>query len=450
MNKSLLPFYIALCSLLSALCSAATPPNVIFISIDDLNNWPAVLKGHPQAKTPNIDRLAARGTLFTDAHCQFPLCGPSRASLMSGMHSTSLEFYTHMKDEELQQRAHEKGTLLLHEYFAEHGYKTMAVGKICHNHVPEGSVDMSGGREPFGPRPKPGFKWKSDKTSTDWAAHPETDEETADYRSATWAIDRLEEEHDKPFLLMTGFLRPHVPWFVPQKWFDKQVDTKSLILPPYKADDWEDIPPFAPSVAQEPQYPTTEWAIENKEWENIVQAYLACVTFVDAQVGRVLDALEDSEYADNTIVYLWTDHGYHLGEKGLFKKVTLWDRSTRVPMMVAGPGLPQGQVSDRVVSLIDMYPTLLDLCGLPANPKNEGSSLVPLLKRPEGFWNHPALTTLFRYNHSVTTQEYRYIRYEDGSEELYDRKADPNEWNNIVGDKSLHPVKQRLGKYLPN
>ena len=435
---------------LAANVHAEAKPNVLFISIDDLNNWPAVLQGHPDAKTPNIDRLASQGTLFTDAHCQFPLCGPSRASLMSGMHSTSLEFYTHMKDEELQQRAHEKGTLLLHEYFAEHGYKTMAVGKICHNHVPEGSVDMSGDREPFGPRPKPGFKWKSEETSTDWAAFPEKDEDTADYRAAAWAVDRLNEKHDKPFILMAGFLRPHVPWFVPQKWFDKQVSSKDLKMPAYKADDWDDIPAFAKTVAQEPQYPTTDWAVENGEWENIVQAYLACITYVDAQVGKVLNALENSEYADNTIVYLWSDHGYHLGEKGLFKKVTLWDSSTRVPMIIAGPGLPKGQVSDRVVRLLDIYPTLLDLCGLPENPKNEGFSLKPLLERPDGFRNRPAVTTLFRYNHSVVDEEYRYIRYEDGSEELYDRKADPHEWTNLATQPSLGPVKTRLAKYLPN
>lgn len=445
------PTFLLLLSLcLTCHAFAAEKPNVLFIAIDDLNNFPAVLKGHPDAKTPNIDRLASRSTLFTDAHCQFPLCGPSRASLMSGMHTTSLEFYTHMKDEDLQERAHEKGTLLLHEYFAENGYKTMAVGKICHNHVPEGSVDMSGGREPFGPKPKPGFKWKSDKTSTDWAAWPATDEETPDYRTAEWTIARLKEKHDRPFILMTGFLRPHVPWFVPQKWYDKQVSTKEIHLPPYKEDDWDDIPAFSPTVTQEPQYPTTQWAIEHHEWENIVQAYLACVTFVDHQVGKVLDALESSPYADNTIIFLWTDHGYHLGEKGLFKKVTLWDRSTHVPLMITGPGLPQGQVCNRVVSLIDMYPTLLDLCGLPANPTNEGTSLVPLIEKPDGYWNHPALTTLFRYNHSVTTEQYRYIRYEDGSEELYDRKADPNEWTNLAGKGNLTPVKQRLSMYLPN
>lgn len=249
---------------------------------------------------------------------------------------------------------------------------------------------------------------------------------------------------------MTGFLRPHVPWFVPQKWYDEQVSTQSIHLPAYDQNDWDDIPTFAPTVAQEPQYPTTQWAIENHEWENIVQAYLACVTFVDAQVGKILDALEASDYADNTIVYLWSDHGYHLGEKGLFKKVTLWDRSTHVPMIIAGPGLPQGQSCDRVVSLMDIYPTLLDLCGLPVNPMNEGNSLAGLLERPDGFWNHPAVTTLFKYNHSVTTEQYRYIRYEDGSEELYDRKQDPDEWKNLASKESLKPIKEKLAKYLPN
>ena len=428
----------------------ATKPNVLFISIDDLNNWPACLQGHPDAKTPHIDRLAKRGTLFRDAHCQFPLCGPSRASLMAGMLPTSLEFSTHMNDESLEERAYEKGTRLLHSYFADHGYETMAVGKICHQHVPEGSVDHSGGREPFGPRPKPGYKWVSGSTSTDWAAWPERDDQTADFRSAQWAVERLREQRQEPFILMVGFLRPHVPWFVPQKWFDSQVPVESLSMPPYMRDDWDDIPEFAPSVAKEPQYPTTEWAIANKEWENIVQAYLACISFVDDQVGKLLDALDSSPHSDNTMIVLWSDHGYHLGEKGLFKKVTLWDRSTRVPLMIAGPGLPSGLVCDRVVGLLDLYPTLVDLCGLPANGKNEGRSLKPLLMNPDQEWNYPALTTLFKHNHSVVTESFRYIRYEDDSEELYDRKRDPNEWTNLAGKDELTSVKSQLATYLPN
>jgi arylsulfatase A-like enzyme len=424
-------------------------PNVLFIAIDDLNDWPTFLAGHPDAKTPNMDRLATRGTVFRDAHCQFPLCGPSRASVFSGLLPSTLGVYDHLKDDDLQQRAHAKGTPLLHEYFAQAGYKTMAVGKLTHTHVPTGSVDLSGGREPFGPNQKPGYKWVSDQTSTDWAAWPERDDQTADFRSAEWTVARLGESHDKPFLLMTGFLRPHVPWFVPPHWFDLHQPAARLTLPPYLESDWDDIPPFAATIATEPQYPTTTWAQENDEWHNIVQAYLACVSYVDHYVGEVLDALDRSAHADNTIVVLWSDHGYHLGEKGLFKKVTLWERSTHVPLIVAGPGLPAGQVCERVVSLLDMYPTLVDLAGLPANELNEGQSLRPLLVDPDAPWNRGAITTLFEGNHAVTTTEYRYIRYKDGSEELYDRASDPNEWENLAGRPGLAAIKAELADRLP-
>jgi len=426
-----------------------TPPNILFISIDDLNDWPAFLKGHPDAKTPNMDRLAKRGTSFRDAHCQFPLCGPSRASVFTGMLPTSIGVLDHLKDDELAEIARVKGLPLMHTYFADAGYKTMAVGKLYHEHVPTGTVDMSGGRGPFGPKPKPGFKWVSDRTSTDWAAWPERDDQTADFRSAEWTVARLGEAHDRPFLLMTGFLRPHVPWFVPQGWFDLHQPAERLMLPPYRADDWSDIPPFAVSVATDDQYPTTAWAQEHDEWHNIVQAYLACVSYVDHYVGEVVDALDRSPYADNTIIMLWSDHGYHLGEKGLFKKVTLWERSTHVPLMVVGPGLPANQVCDQVVSLLDMYPTLVDLAGLPENLRNEGQSLRPLIENPAAAWDHPAITTLFAGNHALTTDEYRYIRYKDGSEELYDRANDPNEWTNLAGDGKLAGVKAELAKRLP-
>jgi arylsulfatase A-like enzyme len=425
-------------------------PNILFIAVDDLNDWPAFLNGHPDAKTPNMDRLARRGTSFRDAHCQFPLCGPSRASVFAGLLPTTLGVFDHLKDNELEKIATAQGTPLLHRYFGDAGYKTMAVGKLCHTHVPTGSVDLSGGREPFGPNPKPGYNWVSDKTSTDWQAWPERDGETADFRTAQWTIDRLGEAHEKPFLLMTGFLRPHVPWFVPQPWFDLHRPGARLHLPPYQADDWNDIPAFAKTIAQEPQYPTTEWAIEHEQWANIVQAYLACVSYVDHYVGEVLDALDRSPYANNTIVMLWSDHGYHLGEKGLFKKVTLWNRSTHVPLIIAGPGLPENQVCDRVVSLVDLYPTLVDLAGLPANGRNEGHSLRPLLNDPTTVWDHAAITTLFEGNHSATTTAYRYIRYKDGSEELYDRRQDPHEWKNLATDSKLAATKARLAQLLPD
>ena len=427
----------------------SSPPNVLFIAIDDLNDWLSVMDGHPDVKTPNIDRLARRGTLFADTHCQFPLCGPSRASIMTGLLPSTMGITDHLTDEEVQRLAKKHGTPMLHESFAQAGYKTMAVGTIFHTHVPEGTIDMSGGREPFGPKPKPGYNWVSDETSTDWQAWPATDEETADYRTAQWAIERLGEDHDSPFLLMAGFLRPHVPWFVPPRWFEMQNPTDELTMPEYDPNDWDDIPEYAKSVAWEPQYPTTDWAIEEDQWANIVQAYLACISFVDHQVGTVLDALEASPYADNTIILLWSDHGYHLGEKGIFKKVTLWDRSTKVPMIVAGPGLPEGQVTHRVTQLLDVYPTLLDLCGLPANPVNEGHSLRPLIENPQTPWDHPAITTLRAANHSVVTSAYRYIQYADGSEELYDRQKDPAESTNLIGRPGVVATKSALMQHLP-
>lgn len=446
-------YLVACVALLTGLSLGAaekkSPPNILFISIDDLNDWPAFLKGHPDAKTPNMDRLAKRGTSFRDAHCQFPLCGPSRASVFTGMLPTSIGVLDHLMDDELAEIARAKGVPLMHTYFADAGYKTMAAGKLYHEHVPTGTVDMSGGREKFGPKPNPGYNWVSNKTSTDWQAWPERDDQTADYRVAQWSIDRLGENHEKPFLLMAGFMRPHVPWFVPQKWFDQHSPASRLELPPYLADDWNDVPEFAESIAREPQYPTTEWAQAYDQWHNIVQAYLACVSYVDHYVGEVVAALDRSPYADNTIIMLWSDHGYHLGEKGLFKKVTLWERSTHVPLMVVGPGLPENQVCDQVVSLLDMYPTLVDLAGLPENPRNEGQSMRPLIDNPAAAWDHPAVTTLFAGNHALTTDAYRYIRYKDGSEELYDRANDPHEWTNIAGDEKLAGVKAKLAARLP-
>jgi arylsulfatase A-like enzyme len=240
-----------------------------------------------------------------------------------------------------------------------------------------------------------------------------------------------------------------VPWFVPPPWFKIQKPADEVSLPDYDPNDWDDVPPYARSVAWEPQYPTTDWAIAEEQWGNIVQAYLACVSFVDHQVGTVLDALDASPYADNTLIVLWSDHGYHLGEKGLFKKVTLWDRSTKVPVIVAGPGLPAGQVTHRPTQLLDLFPTLLDLAGLPAQAAHEGRSLRPLIDNPTAEWNHPAITSLRAGNHSVVNAQYRYIRYADGSEELYDRIADPHERRNLIGSPGVESVVVPLAAQLP-
>ena len=411
-------------------------PNILMISIDDLNTFLNCM-GYDGVRTPNIDRLAAQGVLFTNAHCQAPLCGPSRASVMTGLRPSTTGIYGQIKDNDLLKASEPtKDISLLPQYFKDHGYHTMGIGKIFHQHAPEGLFDESGGRvKGFGPKLPGGkyFKWDKKGTSTDWGAYPKQDSEMPDYLSTQWAIDRLEKDYDDPFFMAVGFLRPHVPWYVPQKWFD-MYDTAQITTPPYLEHDFEDIPPIVDRIDDLPMFPTTQWAIENEEWKNIVQAYLACVSFVDYYVGEILNAIENSRYADNTIVVLWSDHGYRLGEKSTFAKHCLWDVGTRVPLIFKGPGIPQNKTITVPAELLSIYPTLVDLSHLPPNPANEGQSFLPLFNKEDAVWENPAITTYGRGNHSVVYENYRYIRYEDGSEELYDRQKDPNEWNNLAMD----------------
>lgn len=423
--------------------------NVLFIAVDDLNDWLGCLGGHPDARTPNMDRLAARGMLFSNAHCNAPLCGPSRASLMSGLRPSTTGIYTHLGDNALRGAGEAmRNVTFLHEFFSRHGYETLAVGKLFHQHVPKGTVDHSGGPSGAGPAPGQRMNWQRAGTMTDWGAYPEHDGQMPDYKAASWAVDRLREERPKPFFLGVGFIRPHVPWHVPQKWFDIYSRDR-LRLPPYRAGDLDDVPDSARRIAEMPMMPTTEWAIATNKWRDIVQAYLACVSFADAQVGRVLDALDASPAASNTVIVLWGDNGYHLGEKSRFAKQALWERSTRVPLIIAAPGRQGGRTCPAPVSLLDLYPTLLDLAGLPPNPRNEGTSLVPLLENPARDWRHAAVTTWGRNNHAVRDVRWRYIRVADGAEELYDHQQDPNEWHNLAGNAEHAAVKDRLRKFLP-
>lgn len=427
---------------------ANTRPNVLFIAVDDLNDFPTFSHRYPDAKTPHMDKLAAQGMVFTGAHCQFPLCGPSRASVMSGLLPSTLGYETHMKDEALQNRARELGTELLHTWFARNGYTTLAVGKICHHHVPKGSVDASGGRGPFdGGTGKLAKNWSRQGTSTDWAMAPDRDEDLPDHKAAGWAVEQLEQKHDKPFFLMVGFMRPHVPWYVPEKWFDLY-DKEKLTLPPYDKNDLDDVPAIAREISILKDMPRTDQMIETRQWRDIMHAYLACISFTDHQVGRVLEALEKSPYRENTIIVLWSDHGYHMGEKNTFQKHSLWERSSHVPMVIAGPQVKGGQRCDRVVSLMDIYPTLLGMCKLPANPKNQGRSLQPLLDEPAKEWPYPAITGWLKNSFAVQTERYRYIRYGDGSEELYDHQSDLKEWTNLVGKPGTEPVKRGMAAHL--
>lgn len=409
-------------------------PNVLFIAIDDLNDWVGPLGGHPLAKTPAMDRLAARGTTFTNAHCQSPLCNPSRTSLMTGLRPSSSGVYGlapwYRDLPEMQ------SIVSLPQHFANHGYTTASGGKIYHGgsnprklkdefHV----VGKVGG---VGVRPEnPLVDTPAHHPLVDWGVFDHKDEDKGDYGVASWAIDQLKQKHDKPFFLAAGFFLPHVPCYATQKWFDLYPNDESVI-PPILVGDRDDTPRFSWYLHWKLPEPRRKFLIEANQQINIVRSYLACVSFVDSQVGRILDALEETGQADNTVVVLWSDHGWHLGEKDITGKNTLWAESTRVPLIFAGPGVSKGASCSQPAELLDMYPTLAELCGLPEPPQGEGLSLVPQLQDATTNRDRPAICTHDHDNHGVASQKWRYIIYADGSQELYDLEADPNEWNNLI------------------
>ena len=443
---------------------ASDKVNVLFIAIDDLNDWVGCLGGHPQARTPNIDRLAKRGMLFTNAHCQGPICGPSRASLLSGYYPHVTGVYQQPTSKPMEKdKTFFHGRLIPHA-FARQGYLTLGVGKITHGYSAKLAFDSYGGKfAGSGPKPPngkrfnyflPDVPWTG--TQTDWGAFPEKDEDMTDHKAADWAVKRLAEKNKKPFFLAVGFVRPHVPFYAPQKWFDL-FPLDEVELPAVRNDDLLDVPAISRRIHELPKYPKLAFLQKNdgEQFRKCVQAYLACVAFVDHQVGRVLKALEKGPNADNTVIVLFSDHGYHIGEKDRVSKHSLWEESTRVPLAFVpaksqgGKFGKSGLLCSKPVGLIDIYPTLLDLCGLPVEARNQGRSLVPLMRKPNGDWRFSTLTTYARGNHTLRSERYRYLRFEDGSEELYDHEVDPNEWTNLASRKKLVPLLERFRRELP-
>ena len=442
-----------LCVLLTAVATCATgnePPNVLLISIDDLNDWVGCLGGNTQASTPNIDRLAERGVLFSNAHCQAPICNPSRTSLMLGLRPSTTGIYVNRPWFRLTKRNVNRTTMA--QYFGDHGYKTITTGKIYHaSRVDKASFQLVG--------PRPGQRLPIDEVlvpdieSTsklwDFGAQKYEEQKFGDAVTASWAVKQIEKEHSKPFFLAAGFYRPHVPFYAPQRFFDSH-PLRNVHTPDVKQDDCDDLPPAALELTDHTVPPSHAWFVEKNQWKPAVQAYLASVSFTDAQVGRLLDALDRSPHANNTIVVLFSDHGFHLGEKQRWAKQSLWERSTRVPLIISIPHGLQGQVCKRPVELLGIYPTLLQLCGLPARDDLEGVSLQPLLKDPDAAWHHVAMTTYQQNNHAVRSQHYRYIRYADGSEEFYDHRVDPHEWKNLAGQAEMAPLMKQHAAWLPH
>ena len=443
-----------LCLLLTVTCTTCAvgnePPNVLLISIDDLNDWVGCLGGNTQASTPNIDRLAERGVLFSNAHCQAPICNPSRTSLMLGLRPSTTGIYVNRPWFRLTKRNVNRTTLS--QYFGEHGYETITTGKIYHSsRVDKASFQLVG--------PRPGQRLPIDdclvpdieSSSKLWDFGPQVYEEQkfGDAVTASWAVRQIEKKHSRPFFLATGFYRPHVPFYAPQRFFDSHPLGK-VHTPDVKQDDCDDLPPAALALTDHTVPPSHAWFVEKKQWKPAVQAYLASVSFTDAQVGRLLDALDRSPNAHNTIVVLFSDHGFHLGEKQRWAKQSLWERSTRVPLIISVPHGLQGKVCKRPVELLSIYPTLLQLCGLPTRDDLEGVSLQPLLNDPDAAWQHVAMTTYQRNNHAVRSQHYRYIRYADGSEEFYDHRVDPHEWKNLAGQAGMAPLLKQHAAWLPH
>jgi choline-sulfatase len=431
----------------------AQKPNILFIAIDDLNDWVGALGGHPQIKTPNIDRLAQRGTLFANAHCQSPLCNPSRTSLLTGLRPTTTGVYGLAPW--FRTLPEFKDRVALPQHLAAQGYETLSTGKIYHGGYGRGKNDREfqklGPGAEVGARPAakiipptPG----GNHPLMDWGTFPHEDSDKGDWKVASWAVEQLNEKPSGPFFLSVGFFLPHVPLFATQKWFDLYPEDE-VIVPPIRRDDREDTPMFSWYLNWDLPEPRLSWCESVDQWKPLVRAYLACISFVDSQVGRVLDALDANGYADNTIIVLWSDHGYHLGEKLITGKNTLWERSTHVPLIFAGPGIAEAAVCRQPVELLDIYPTLNDLLVLPKVIGLEGHSLVPQLKDSKAIRPWPAITSHNRGNHAVRTERWRYIQYADGTEEFYDLLNDPQEFSNIVGDMRYAQIIAEHRRWLP-
>jgi arylsulfatase A-like enzyme len=417
--------------------------NILFIAVDDLNHWVGYFNRNSQTQTPNLDRLSAMGMSFTNAHCAAPVCCPSRAAIFSGLRPSTTGVYNNTDDWRLAIPVE----ITMQTHFRNNGYNLMAGGKLYHG----GNYDR---KEEYD------YYWKASHNqfrrdiinsgivgnNMSWAELGVKDEDLADGQLADWAASELLKTHDKPLFLAVGFHAPHLPWHVPKKYFD-QFPLENINMVPYKKGDRSDVPEEAGGIAPNMDHKKIE---TEKEWKEGIRAYLANIAFVDAQIGKVLDAYHKSPEKENTMIVLWGDHGWHLGEKDHWRKATLWEESTRSPLIFYVPGLtPKASICKQTVDFMSLYPTLSELAGLEKPKHLEGKSIIKLLKNPEAPWSQPAICTFEPNNHSIRTMDFRYTRYNQGGEELYDENRDPYEWTNLAADKAYNKLKKKLQKYLP-
>ncbi len=443
-------------------------PNVLFMAVDDMNDWTALLKGYGgKVHTPNQERLARMGMSFFNAHTAAPVCCPSRTAVMLGKRPSSTGVYNNGQ----WWKPHIPDAVTIPACFREQSYAVAGAGKIFHhtagNNPPyqwDEYKRLVFNDDPWFRGHKLNYPWSRHERfpkgypycgikrvphEFDWGELPgKAEADYDDARTADFAIRYIKKRHDKPFFLACGIFRPHLPWYVPKKYLDMYPLDK-IVLPVVPEDDLDDIPGEGRALSRA-RRTDFERVKSSGKWKEAIQAYLASITFADAQIGRVLDALEASPYRDNTVIVFWSDHGWHLGEKNHWHKSTLWEEATRVPFYIAAPGVAQsGARCDQPVSLIDIYPTLLDLCGLQPRKDLDGVSLVPLLRNPTREWNRPALIEYRRGQCAVRSRHWRYIRYSDGSEELYDHRTDPNEWTNLANEPTHADIKTAHAKWVP-
>ena len=422
---------------------AADKPNVLFIAVDDLNDWVGCLGGHPQAKTPNIDALAARGVNLAKAYCASPVCNPSRTALMCGLRSSTSGVYNNDI-----RRVNTRCTEVtpLNTLFHENGYEVIGAGKIYH-----GDGDQWGTWDDYAKYSKgdlPPGKGENDGVGgIRFAPVDGNDEDMHDFHTVDFCVEKLHQKRDKPLFLACGLHKPHMAWNVPRKYYD-MFPLETILLPKVLENDLDDIPPSGVKMARPES--DHKHIVDSGRWKDAVRGYLAAGAYCDAMIGKLMKGFDASPYKDNTIIVFWGDHGWHLGEKQHWRKFTLWEEATRAPLFFVAPGVTKpNSVCTRTVDFMSIYPTLCDLCGLATPAHVEGVSILKLLKDPQAAWDRPALTTHGFQNHGVRSEAWRYIRYADGGEELYDEVNDPLEWKNLAKDSQYDSVKADLAKWLP-
>lgn len=426
----------------AATYGAEKRPNFLIIAIDDLNDYVGCLGGHPNATTPNLDRLAKEGMLFPHAYCNSPVCNSSRTSVWTGLRPTTTGIVSN-RSGWFRESSRFPQVVTLPQAMAAAGYSTAGFGKLFHLGRPSHSVGewQRFNTYYYGPRQAPKLNYPQGDAITDWGVPPENTDRAASFDPAIAdrVVAALEDSYGQPFFLGCGFFRPHTPLYASQRWFDLHPRDK-IVLPKTPPDDNDDLVYFGkrerrPQDVEAPGLFTQDWAEANDTWRDLVQAYLACTSAMDEQLGRVLDALAASQYRDNTYVILFSDHGWHLGEKRHWGKAALWEQTTRIPFIVAGPGIPKGTRCEHPVDMLTVFPTVMDYAGIKPPHELEGRSLRPLLTDPKCQWQYPVLTT-FVDHHALRTERWRYIRYATGEEELYDHQADPDEFENLAVTKA--------------